>query len=75
MNDRITCIMCGHTFDPQAHAACKSCPLHSGCQLVCCPACGYQLINPQRSGLARLFMRWLPSGSTDQRSKPEGHST
>jgi len=29
--------------------------MHSGCNLVCCPACGYQTIDPQRSKLVRLL--------------------
>ena len=55
----ITCPMCGHTFDPDEHAACKACPLQKGCQLVCCPVCGYEMVNPQQSILARLVMNLL----------------
>lgn len=28
--------------------------MHSGCNLVCCPNCGYQTVNPDRSKLVRL---------------------
>ena len=28
--------------------------MHSGCTLVCCPACGYQTVNPRRSKIIRL---------------------
>lgn len=52
----ITCPMCGHTFDPDLHATCAACPLKKGCQLVCCPACGFETVNPQHSVLARLVM-------------------
>lgn len=56
---RMRCTMCGHDFDPAAHVACQSCPLQKGCSLVCCPQCGYEMINLDRSFLARLFGRWL----------------
>jgi rubredoxin len=55
----ITCTMCGHRFDPAVHQTCGSCPLQRGCQLVCCPACGFEMVNPERSLLARLAKRWL----------------
>jgi hypothetical protein len=58
----ITCSMCGHRFDPASHSGCRSCPLQSGCQLVCCPACGFETVNPDRSILARLAKRWLSPG-------------
>ena len=50
----IECIMCGYQYDPDQHLACQSCPLHSDCNLVCCPACGYQTVNHRRSFLVRL---------------------
>ena len=33
--------------------------MHSGCNLVCCPACGYQTVDPQRSKLVRLVRYFL----------------
>jgi len=65
----ITCTMCGHRFDPAVHTACRSCPLQSGCQLACCPACGFEIVNPDRSRLARLAKRWLLPGK--ERSIPD----
>ena len=53
----ITCSMCGHSFDPNEHQTCEACPLKSGCQLTCCPHCGYESVNIHGSRLARLFMR------------------
>lgn len=55
----ITCAMCGHVFDAEAHTACQACPLAKGCSLVCCPACGYETVDERRSGLARLALRLL----------------
>jgi hypothetical protein len=51
--------MCGHRFDPAVHIACQACPLQNGCQLTCCPVCGFEMVNPDRSILARLARRWL----------------
>lgn len=52
--EAITCPMCGFRFDPRQQAACGACPLQKGCQLVCCPACGYQTIEARQTRLGRL---------------------
>jgi Fe2+ transport system protein FeoA len=49
--------MCGHVYDPTSARACAACPLHTGCTLTCCPACGYTTVDPGRSGLARWLDR------------------
>ncbi len=64
MSAQVTCSMCGFRFDPQAHLACQACPLNTGCQVVCCPSCGYQWADPQRSALARLAGQWLERVTT-----------
>ena len=56
----ITCSMCGHTFDPTLHPSCENCPLKKGCNLVCCPQCGYEMVNVHQSKLARFAARFLP---------------
>jgi hypothetical protein len=58
----ITCPMCGYVYDPDEHIACRSCPLHKNCHLVCCPNCGYESIDPGRSVLAQAVDRWLRLG-------------
>lgn len=50
----LTCPLCGHDFEAGAHAACQACPMHRGCNLVCCPACGYQMVDARRSLAGRL---------------------
>jgi len=50
----MTCEMCGYRFDPAQNVACGSCPMHRGCALVCCPACGYSSVDPRRSRLVGL---------------------
>jgi Fe2+ transport system protein FeoA len=49
----ITCSMCGFSFDPCQHATCQGCPVQKGCQLISCPNCGYETVNPQQSSLVR----------------------
>jgi uncharacterized protein (DUF2225 family) len=61
----LTCPLCAHRFDPEEHAACSSCPLQRGCSLVCCPACGYSMINPDRS----KFITWISTHLQRERSK------
>ncbi len=70
MTQSIICAMCGQRFNPKEHSACEACPLQSGCQLVCCPACGYETINIQESKLARFFARLLPG--TKESERPPG---
>lgn len=50
----VSCPMCGHRFDASNHPSCSSCPLNKGCNMVCCPNCGYNSIDPRQSKLARL---------------------
>jgi hypothetical protein len=51
--------MCGHFFEPSEHTACAACPLQKGCQLVCCPVCGFETVDPNHSAAARLLMKFL----------------
>lgn len=53
----MTCPLCRHVFDSSSNLACESCPLHRGCRLVCCPACGHSTVDPARTGLGRLVSR------------------
>lgn len=62
MAEEITCTMCGFRFDPAGHAKCSTCPLKSSCVLVCCPNCGFELVDVQRSRLAtsaNILFKWL----------------
>lgn len=47
-----SCPLCGYAFDPAANAGCASCPLNSGCRIVCCPNCGHSTVDPRSSRLA-----------------------
>jgi hypothetical protein len=57
MATQFTCPLCGFGFDPAAHMACQTCPLHSGCHLVCCPSCGHTTVD---QGQSRI-VRWINS--------------
>lgn len=50
----VTCPLCGHAYDPKKQVACQACPVNHGCELVCCPACGYQTVDPNQSGILRM---------------------
>ncbi len=66
MSDPVTCSMCGYRFDPQAHLACQSCPVNHGCQVVCCPSCGYQWADPQQLSPGAVRDALAGTGCTGQ---------
>ena len=45
-----TCPLCGTRFDAEGQGCRPSCPMSSGCKVMCCPSCGYSF--PQETGLA-----------------------
>lgn len=53
------CPLCGYEFDATRLGCYAACPLAvlQGCQLVCCPNCGYQMVDEKKSGLVRLLRR------------------
>lgn len=56
---QITCQFCGYQFDPNENNVCRACPLQRDCQLVCCPNCGYETVDVQRSKLVSFFAKLL----------------
>lgn len=58
----IVCEMCGYRFDESEHEACQNCPLQKECSLICCPNCGYEMVNVHKSKLARWAARLLSKG-------------
>ena len=44
------------------------CPLGRHCRLVCCPNCGYQVVDETKSGLASLFQRLWPATQRKKQS-------
>lgn len=43
------CGLCGHRFDAAALACHAGCPLGGHCNLICCPNCGYQVVDAART--------------------------
>ncbi len=52
-----TCPLCGSSFDAEGQGCRPSCPLSSGCKVVCCPSCGYSF--PQETGLSGRLRAFL----------------
>lgn len=48
------CQLCGAEFEPTAMGCQDKCPMSRQCRLICCPHCGYQVVDEDRSRLARL---------------------
>jgi Fe2+ transport system protein FeoA len=63
------CRLCGHTFEASQLACHASCPLGSRCSLICCPNCGYQVVDESKSGAVRLLRRVWP-GAGDPQDEP-----
>jgi Fe2+ transport system protein FeoA len=60
------CRLCGHVFEAAALACHASCPLGSRCSLICCPNCGYQVVDESKSGMVRVLRRLWPSAGEPQ---------
>jgi len=56
------CPLCGSEFDEHDRSCVAKCPLASvqGCSLICCPHCGYQMVDESKSGIARLLRKLIP---------------
>ena len=46
------CPLCGKEFE-FSREVCANCPLHTGCDLIKCPNCGYEF--PKGSKLVEFF--------------------
>ncbi len=56
----IKCPMCRNSFYPVAtQGTCQSFPTRKGCQMVCCPVCGYETVDLNKSTLARAALNWM----------------
>jgi hypothetical protein len=56
---KFTCALCGARFT-HGTLVCVSCPLNAGCEVVKCPACGYQ--SPRRSRIVDFVRGIFTSG-------------
>ncbi|HXF61758.1 MAG TPA: ferrous iron transport protein A [Caldilineaceae bacterium] len=65
------CRLCGYEFDAAQMACHAACPLGSRCNLICCPNCGYQVVDESRSWLVSSLRRIWPSlGRPDEPPRP-----
>lgn len=56
-NALCVCPLCGYQFDPSGMTCHTSCPLSSGCHILCCPSCGYQVPDETRMALTSALRR------------------
>lgn len=72
------CQLCGFEFDPDQRTCHPACPLHSRCNLICCPNCGYQVVDASRSRAAGWLRRWwkakTPAQTVDPTTPPAAGS-
>ena len=55
------CQLCGYKYDETKLICHSACPMAEGCAIVCCPNCGYQVVDESKSNLAKLLRRvWKP---------------
>jgi C4-type Zn-finger protein len=47
LTESLKCPLCGAGLTG-AKSACASCPLHGGCNMLCCENCGYQFLDTKK---------------------------
>ena len=56
------CSLCGYEFDEKSLACHSQCPMSDGCAIICCPNCGYQVVDDSKamgvSILRKMLSRW-----------------
>lgn len=63
------CQLCGYEFDATNMACHTACPMGSRCTLICCPNCGYQVVDESKSLVARLFQRVWSSSNKEENAR------
>lgn len=61
------CGLCGQRFDAAGLACHASCPLGARCDLICCPRCGFQVVDATKTRLGG----WLSRAFGRGRAAPE----
>lgn len=64
------CRLCGFEFEATTMACHAECPMGSHCNLICCPNCGYQVVDESKSFLARLLHHFWPQAADPQSRRP-----
>jgi hypothetical protein len=69
------CALCGYEFDEMGLACHTKCPLAKGCAIICCPNCGYQVVDERKSGAVALVWKvqaLLKSRQGDKATRGQG---
>jgi hypothetical protein len=53
----MNCSLCGYEFDKDNLSCHTACPLSKGCHIICCPNCGYQVVDESKSETLQLLGR------------------
>jgi Fe2+ transport system protein FeoA len=69
----IHCPLCSFEFLPVGDACHTGCPLSGHCHMICCPNCGYQMVDATRSRLASWLRRLWPQAE-QARTRPASAS-
>jgi len=48
------CALCGYKYDATGLDCHTQCPLADGCAIVCCPNCGYQVVDETKSEIVSV---------------------
>jgi len=56
------CPLCGYEAKAGEETICSRCPLGAGCNMLCCPNCGYRTLTPRRIRLRNRLLRRLRRG-------------
>lgn len=59
----IQCPLCSFLFLPVGDACHTGCPLAGHCHTICCPNCGYQMVDATRSRLAGWLRKLWPQAA------------
>lgn len=70
----VRCSLCGHEFEPAGLACHAECPLGLRCGLICCPSCGYQVVDESQSVVAHALKRLLPGHGSAPRTRGRGEA-
>jgi Fe2+ transport system protein FeoA len=64
------CPLCSYEFDETQMSCHASCAFNEQCAIICCPNCGYQVVDTSQSKLAQALQRMLARKSNDDRVQP-----
>lgn len=48
------CALCGYEYDASQLVCHPSCPLAEKCSVICCPNCGYQVVDETQSATVKF---------------------